>query len=60
MQLRGRAVPISLLADYANNAYSRLLKQPIPIMRPIILRELPFFTQKVFLSMKISYDLFSN
>jgi len=31
-----RAVPISLFADYTNTANSRLLKQSIPIMQPIM------------------------
>jgi len=31
-----RAVPISLFADYTDTVCSRLFKQPIPIMRPII------------------------
>jgi len=31
-----RAILISLFADCADTAYSRLLKQPIPIVRPII------------------------
>jgi len=30
------AVPVSFFADYTDNAYSRLLKQPISIMRPIM------------------------
>jgi len=34
--LHGRAIFISLFADYADTAYSRLLKQPIPIMTLII------------------------
>jgi len=34
--LHTRAVPISLFADYTDTACVRLLKQPIPIMRPIM------------------------
>jgi len=31
-----RAVPISLFAEYTDTACTRLFKQPIPIMRPIM------------------------
>jgi len=31
-----KTVLISLSAYYADNAYSRLFQQPIPIMRPIM------------------------
>jgi len=34
--LSSRAVPLSLFVHYADTAYSRLLKQQILIMRPII------------------------
>jgi len=50
--VRVRAVPISLFADYTDTAYSRLLKQPIPIMgqimTPIIKSRLwPIFSAKI-------------
>jgi len=31
-----RAVPVSPFGDYTDTAYSRLLKEPIPIMQPIM------------------------
>ena len=34
--VRPRAVSISLFANYSDTAYSRLLKQPTPIMKPIM------------------------
>jgi len=43
-----RAVPISLLADYTDTEYTRLFKQQIPKMQPIIKgRLLPIFLAKI-------------
>jgi len=47
-QPQTRAVAISLFVDYTDTACSRLLKQPIPITRPIMRgRLLPIFWAKI-------------